>query len=39
MLAPTIERDSCRAMPVAWPTQRSIRLVMSFSMLAAGMPP
>ena len=39
MLAPTIDRDSCREMPLAWPVQRSIRLVMSFSMLAAGMPP
>ena len=39
MLAPTIDRDSCRDVPLAWPTQRSIRLVMSFSTLAAGMPP
>ena len=33
MLAPTIERDSCREVPLAWPTQRSMRLVMSFSTL------
>ena len=38
MLAPTIDRDSCRDVPLAWPTHRSIRLVMSFSMLAAGIP-
>ena len=38
-LAPVMERDSCRAVPAAWPVQRSMRLVMSFSTLAAGMPP
>ena len=39
MLAPTIERDSCRLIPLAWLTQRSIRLVMSFSIPVAGIPP
>jgi hypothetical protein len=39
MLQPTIERDSWRAVPAAWPVQRSMRLLMSFSTLAAGMPP
>ena len=33
MLAPTIDRDSCRSVPLAWPVQRSMRLVMSLSML------
>ena len=33
MLAPTIERDSCRFVPDAWPTHRSIRLVMSLATL------
>ena len=34
-----VERDSCRAVPAACPVQRSIRLLMSFSTLAAGIPP
>jgi hypothetical protein len=38
MLAPRIDRDSCRAMPLAWPVHRSIRLVMSCAMLEADMP-
>ena len=35
---PTIDRDSSRRPPDAWPTPRSSRAVMFFSMLAAGIP-
>ena len=39
MLAPMIERDSWREVPLAWPVQRSIRLLMSLATLLADMPP
>jgi hypothetical protein len=39
MLTPTIERGSIFRPPDACTTPRSIRAVMFFSMLAAGMPP
>src|SRR5207245_1531827 len=37
-LTPTSDFASCRTMPLAWPVQRSRRVVMSFSMISAGMP-
>jgi hypothetical protein len=39
MLAPITERDSCRRMPLAWPVQRSMRMVMFLAMASAGIPP
>jgi hypothetical protein len=38
MLAPMIERDSCRFVPDACPTHRSIRLEMSLAIPSAGIP-
>jgi len=37
-LTPTIDFDSCSAVPLAWPVHRSSRFVMFFSTTAAGMP-
>ncbi len=38
ILTPTSDFASCRTMPLAWPVQRSSRVVMSFSMTSAGIP-
>src|SRR5207245_8623011 len=37
-LTPTSDFASCRTMPLAWPVQRSRRVVRSLSMISAGMP-